>query len=105
MPMNALAVALTCFAVPSAATAQDRFVNAQVTSRDGRDLKAVVESVKKASPGPSWIGYAVPGAQAHAIAVARGDPGPRVRGQALFWLGQPGDPRALALFEEILKER
>jgi len=26
-----------------------------------------------------------------------------VRSQALFWLGQSGDPRALALFEEVLK--
>jgi HEAT repeat protein len=29
----------------------------------------------------------------------------RVRERALFWLGQSGDPRALALFEEILKGR
>jgi hypothetical protein len=25
-----------------------------------------------------------------------------VRKKALFWLGQSGDPRAIALFEEIL---
>lgn len=27
---------------------------------------------------------------------------PRIRRQAIFWLGQSGDPRAIALFEEIL---
>ena len=29
---------------------------------------------------------------------------PRIRRKALFWLGESGDPRALALFEEILLE-
>lgn len=33
---------------------------------------------------------------------ARTNRDPRVRQRALFWLGQSGDPRALALFEEIL---
>jgi len=27
---------------------------------------------------------------------------PEMRRKALFWLGQSGDPRALALFEELL---
>ena len=27
----------------------------------------------------------------------------KVRGQALFWLGQSGDPRAIALFEQLLR--
>jgi hypothetical protein len=35
--------------------------------------------------------------------VARSNPSPRVRGQALFWLGQSGDPRAIALFEAVLR--
>jgi hypothetical protein len=37
------------------------------------------------------------------ITLARGHRDPRVREKALFWLGQSGDPRALALFEEILR--
>jgi HEAT repeat protein len=35
--------------------------------------------------------------------IARSNRDPQVRGQALFWLGQSGDPRALALFESILR--
>lgn len=34
--------------------------------------------------------------------VARDHRDPRVRSKAMFWLGQSGDPRALALFEGIL---
>lgn len=37
------------------------------------------------------------------LQVARSNPDPRVRSQALFWLGQSGDPRALELFESILR--
>lgn len=37
------------------------------------------------------------------IQQARGGHDREVRKQALFWLGQSGDPRALALFEEILR--
>jgi HEAT repeat protein len=37
------------------------------------------------------------------IRVARSNPNPVVRKQAMFWLGQSRDPRALAFFEEILK--
>jgi hypothetical protein len=37
------------------------------------------------------------------IRVARTNPDPELRRTALFWLGQTEDPRALALFEEILK--
>ena len=36
------------------------------------------------------------------IRIARTHREPSVRRKALFWLGQSGDPRALALFEEIL---
>jgi hypothetical protein len=36
------------------------------------------------------------------INVARNNPDPDLRRKAMFWLGQSGDPRALALFEEIL---
>ena len=37
------------------------------------------------------------------ITLARTHRDPRVREKAMFWLGQSGDPRALALFEEILR--
>ena len=37
------------------------------------------------------------------LQVARTHPMPAVRRKALFWLGQSGDKRALALFEELLK--
>ena len=37
------------------------------------------------------------------IELARHSPHPAARGQALFWLGQSGDPRALDVFEEILR--
>ena len=37
------------------------------------------------------------------LEVARSNPSPRVRSHALFWLGQSGDPRAIALFEAVLR--
>jgi HEAT repeat protein len=36
------------------------------------------------------------------INVARSNRSPAIRKSALFWLGQTNDPRAIALFEEIL---
>jgi hypothetical protein len=36
------------------------------------------------------------------IQIARTNRDPEVRKKAFFWLGQTGDPRALALFEEVL---
>ena len=39
------------------------------------------------------------------IQVARTNRDPEIRKNALFWLGQSHDPRALALFEEILSKR
>lgn len=36
------------------------------------------------------------------VEIARTHREPSVRGSAMFWLGQSGDPRALALFEEVL---
>ncbi|HVH67346.1 MAG TPA: HEAT repeat domain-containing protein [Gemmatimonadales bacterium] len=38
------------------------------------------------------------------IRIARSHASPRVRKKALFWLGQSEDPRALALFEELLSK-
>jgi hypothetical protein len=37
------------------------------------------------------------------LEIARSNPSWRVRSQALFWLGQSGDPRAIKLFEEVLR--
>jgi hypothetical protein len=37
--------------------------------------------------------------------LARSSPHPDVRKRAIFWLGQSDDPRALALFEEILTRK
>ena len=37
------------------------------------------------------------------IRIARTHRHPELRKQALFWLGQSEDPRALSLFEEILR--
>lgn len=39
------------------------------------------------------------------IQIARTNRDPKIRKRALFWLGQSTDPRALALFEEILTRR
>ena len=36
------------------------------------------------------------------IRIARGNADPELRRKAIFWLGQSDDPRALALFEELL---
>jgi hypothetical protein len=37
------------------------------------------------------------------LRIARTNPDPELRKSALFWLGQSDDPRALTLFEEILR--
>ena len=39
------------------------------------------------------------------IRIARENPDPELRKKAIFWLGQSDDPRALALFEELLTKR
>ena len=39
------------------------------------------------------------------LEVARRNAHPAARAQALFWLGQSGDPRAIDLFDEILRRR
>jgi HEAT repeat protein len=47
--------------------------------------------------------HADPSAVDTIIEAAKRDPDAHVRGQALFWLGQSEDPRALAFFEDVLK--
>jgi HEAT repeat protein len=39
------------------------------------------------------------------IRLARTDKDPAIRKQAIFWLGQSGDPRAIEFFEEVLTKR
>ncbi len=39
------------------------------------------------------------------IRLARNDRDPEIRRKAIFWLGQSDDPRALALFEDLLTRR
>jgi HEAT repeat protein len=39
------------------------------------------------------------------IRIAQTDRDPEIRRKAMFWLGQSDDPRALALFENILTKR
>lgn len=39
------------------------------------------------------------------IQIARTNRDPKIRKSAMFWLGESKDPRALALFEEILTRR
>ena len=39
------------------------------------------------------------------VEVARTHRDPEIRRKALFWLGQSGDPRAIDVFEELLRGR
>jgi hypothetical protein len=39
------------------------------------------------------------------IDVARANRNPEVRKQAMFWLGQSNDPRAVKFFEDILLKK
>jgi HEAT repeats len=39
------------------------------------------------------------------IGIARGKLDPRIRRQAIFWLGQSRDPRAITYFEDVLMKR
>jgi HEAT repeat protein len=39
------------------------------------------------------------------LEIARRHANPRVRKSAMFWLAQSDDPRAVALFEELLRSR
>jgi HEAT repeat protein len=64
---------------------------------DRGDLEVREQAVFALSQRPSDEG--VPAL----IRIARGNPHPEIRKKALFWLGQSDDPRALTLFEEILK--
>jgi hypothetical protein len=63
----------------------------------GGDLEIRKQAVFALSQRPADEGVPV------LIHIARTSPQREVRKSALFWLGQSGDPRALALFEELLQ--
>jgi hypothetical protein len=64
---------------------------------DGGELEVRKQAVFALSQRPPDEGVPV------LIRIARSNPHPELRKSALFWLGQSEDPRALALFEEILQ--
>jgi len=70
-----------------------------VADRDDDDDDLRISAVFALSQQPKDV--AVP----QLISLARHNTHPAVRAQAVFWLGQSHDPRALDLFEEILRTR
>jgi hypothetical protein len=68
-----------------------------LTADEGSDLEVRKHAVFALSQRPADEG--VPAL----IRVARTSPSGELRKTALFWLGQSDDPRALAVFEEILR--
>jgi hypothetical protein len=66
---------------------------------DDDDLEVRTSAVFALSQRPRGEGVPV------LLDIARGRGDPRVWRQAIFWLGQSGDPRALAFFEEVLTRR
>jgi HEAT repeat protein len=68
-----------------------------ITTDESGDLEVRKQAVFALSQRPTDEG--VPAL----IRVARTSPSGELRRSALFWLGQSEDPRALALFEELLK--
>jgi hypothetical protein len=76
----------------AAAGALDSMVAHDDTSRELRKQAVFALSQRPADEGVPAL-----------IRIARSNPDPELRKTALFWLGQSGDPRALDLFEEILR--
>ncbi|MDQ3426402.1 MAG: HEAT repeat domain-containing protein [Gemmatimonadota bacterium] len=64
---------------------------------DSGDIEVRKQAVFALSQRPEEEGVPV------LIHIARSNPHPEIRKSALFWLGQSEDPRALALFEELLQ--
>ena len=69
---------------------------AAMVSDDALDREVREHAVFALSQQPREVG--VPAL----IQIARTNRDPEVRRKAFFWLGQTGDPRAVALFEEVL---
>jgi HEAT repeat protein len=80
----------------AAGEAATRGLDSIATDRDG-ELEVRKQAVFALSQRPAEEGVPV------LIRIARSNPHAELRKTALFWLGQSEDPRALALFEEILK--
>jgi hypothetical protein len=76
----------------AATSALDSVVAHDDTSRELRKQAVFALSQRPADEGVPAL-----------IRVARTNPDPELRRTALFWLGQSEDPRALDLFEEILR--
>ena len=82
-----------------------RYVDGEFTQAatrgDGATGEDVTENVRTIRSIPLKLkGKRVP----KLIDVARSHRDPAVRKQAMFWLGQSRDPRALAFFEQILTQ-
>jgi hypothetical protein len=69
---------------------------AELVDDDGEDRDLREHAVFALSQLPAEEGVPV------LLRVARGHRDPAIRRRAMFWLGQSDDPRALALFEELL---
>jgi hypothetical protein len=80
----------------AAGEAATRGLDSIATDSDG-ELEVRKQAVFALSQRPADEGVPV------LIRIARSNPHAELRKSALFWLGQCEDPRALALFEEILK--
>jgi HEAT repeat protein len=76
----------------AAAAALDSIARDSFADRDVRKQAVFALSQRSGNEG-------VPGL----LRIARSNPDPELRKTALFWLGQSEDPRALDLFEEILR--
>jgi hypothetical protein len=68
-----------------------------ITTDERGDLEVRKQAVFALSQRPADEGVPV------LIRIARSNPHAELRKSALFWLGQSEDPRAIALFEEILR--
>jgi hypothetical protein len=76
----------------AAGTALDSVVSDPTGDRDVRKQAVFALSQRASDQGVPAL-----------IRIVRSNPDPELRKTALFWLGQSGDPRALDLFEEILR--
>ncbi len=68
----------------------------ELVSDDGEDREVREQAVFALSQLPKDEGVPI------LVRVAKSNKDPEIRKKAMFWLGQSDDPRALALFEEIL---
>jgi len=68
-----------------------------IAADSGGDIEIRKQAVFALSQRPADEGVPI------LIRIARSNRHPELRRTALFWLGQSGDPRALTLFEEILR--